>query len=433
MMYHAQQNRPLSDNLMAVIDRLLDPTHGLVTSVHEDKPLRQAAGIRIVRTTVAPPAYFRGNAPSPVKTVEDGYGAAFDRETAYWAAIGESVERYSASIYWPDHFIVATARALGTRAVAMAPLIRVARPETCAFDPDSARAWMEGVDLATGEASLVPAMLCYLGYRSQYPGEVIAQSDSTGLACATSFDDGCKRGLCEVIERDAFAANWLLSRQPPVMTFTAADIAGFPAAVAAALTDNNLSIRLLHVAKSFGVHVVMAFVSDGVSLCSIGAAASPSLRRAVEKATAEVLQGWSAVNAFPVLTEPLTLEGLKTPFDQLRYYMHAERLHLLEAMCGGSEAAAFGDLCAGDQPDMTARDIARRLTADGFQAAAADLSTSDVSDLNFTVVRVVVPGLQPLVFGPASVQVPDERRLDQWRTMWGIAGSALNPHPHPFP
>ncbi len=424
---------PLSTNLQGVISRALNPVHGLLTSLREDRPSRRSGHIRIVRAALAPPAYFRSNAPSSVQTTEDGCGAAFDRESAYWAAIGEAVERYSASIYWPDDLVEATAEYLGDRAIDLSPLIRIGRPEVEAFDPTTSRAWCRGRRVVSEDPVLVPAMLCFLGYRTRYAGEIIAQSDSTGLACGVSPDDATLRALCELIERDAFAANWSLSRRAPRIAWSQDDIASLKPAVQTTLGGTDRPVNLFYIAQSFGIHVVAAFTRGERGLFSLAAAAAPSIGRAVEKAVAELLQGWSAVNAFPELDTPLDLTDLKTPFDHLRFYLHPDRIAFVEDTFCGDETVSFADLKAADHPEMTAGDLAARLNAHGFDAVAIDQTTPDVAELGLSVARVVAPGLQPMVFGPHSTCVPDTRRLDQWRAIWNLATAPLNPNPHPFP
>ena len=68
------------------------------------------------------------------------------------------------------------------------------------------------------------------------------------------------------------------------------------------------------------------------------------------------------------------------------------------------------------------RTVVDDLAHAGFDAVAVDLTTEDVDSVGYKVVRVVVPGLQP---------------LDNDHTCMHLGGARLhgelNPDPHPFP
>lgn len=428
-----QIGQRFSPALQAVIERALDPLHGLFTELSEERPSRQGGRVRIVRARLAPPAYFRGNAPTLVRTADDGCGAAFDCERAYWSAIGEGVERYAGSIYWPENLIAGTMADVRD-AMDLEPLIVAARPEIQKVKDDEVYHWVSGLDLITGRKVHIPASLVYLGYRPTGGHEILTQNDSTGLACGQGFEDACFRGLCEVIERDAFASSWLLNRPPPRLNVSDTDLARLSQPVQDALRNPNTPVTLHYLANSFGIHVVTAIMRGDRALASVGAAAGPSLIQAAEKAVAEVLQGWQAVSALPAIETCLRLEDLKTPFDHLRFYLHSERTPPLDGYFSSSDAVAFSDIEAAPMPDLAA--VLTALTGEGHQAVAVDLTTADIADLGFSVVRVIVAGFQPLIFGPACVQVVDDRRLRAWQKIWRLEPAnppSYNALPHPFP
>ncbi len=417
--------------LCDMLERVGDPRVGLLTEITEEPPSREALGICLAHTLLSPPTYFRANRPAVRKTVDMGAGAGFDRTTACWSAIGEAVERYAASLYWREDIVTATADELGDEAHDMARLIRSGRPDIHAFDPRLERGWTRAIDMVSGRAVFVPAAITYLGYDRTADHEAIGQNDSTGLACAASMEDASVRALCEVVERDAFISNWLLTRRPPRIV-PGDHIAALAAPVRAALTNARLSVRVFHLAQAFGVHAVMCVVSGRPGFGVIGACASPSIVRAIEKAVIEGLQGWAAV---PMLCDrpAKAVEDLTTPADHLRYYLDADRFKSVADWCAGSTVVDLAELLAVKARPADSHAIATAMAREGIRPALVDLTTSDVRDLGLVVVRAVVPGLQPLVFGPHCGAVPDQRRLDHWRRVWGLSGRTTNPHPHPFP
>ena len=72
----------------------------------------------------------------------------------------------------------------------------------------------------------------------------------------------------------------------------------------------------------------------------------------------------------------------------------------------------------------------------GYDAFAVDLTTIDVDDLGFKVVRVVIPGFQPLDINHNHRHLGGHR-LQQIADRFGRTEcplhEMLNPLPHPFP
>ncbi|MGN6207767.1 YcaO-like family protein [Asticcacaulis sp.] len=431
---HLQPGLRFSPALHAVIERVLDPVHGLFTEFTEERISRQTGEIRIVRARLASPAYFRENAPSPIRTANDGCGAAFDFERAYWSAIGEGVERYAGSLYWAERLVVGCKDDLDDP-IDLEPLIRSGRPEIQRYCPDAIYRWVGGHDLASRRPVYVPASLVFLGYRPSGAHEILAQNDSTGLACGQDFDDACLRALCELIERDAFAAGWMLDRRPPELRLSPDDMAFLSKPVRNALLNPHVPVRLFYLANSFGVHVVTAVMRGARTQISVGAAAGLSLVQSVEKAVAEVLQGWQALGSLPETGACLQVEDLKTPFDHLRFYLHPDRIAIVDGYFSGAEEIDFKNVVT-SPPQSPLEYLVERLSAAGYRAVAIDLTTDDTAELGFKVARVVVPGLQPLIFGPAASLVVDDRRLKIWQGIWGNEANdrpVYNPWPHPFP
>jgi len=422
----------LSPELSRLVAAAVNPRHGLITELYEEYPQGRNNGICMVHAMLASPAYFRANAPSGARVPDNGIGASFDREGAYWAAIGEACERYSASLYWPDTMRHASGALLGDSAIDLKPLIRVGRPEICAYDHHVGRQWVRGRDLLAGRPVYVPAAMTYLGYETETPTEIICQNDSTGLACGTDLNDACLRGLCELIERDAFAANWLLQRRAPRLTFSADDLARLSPPVREALNSSSRRLTAFYLAQSFGVHVVMTVIeADGIGV--IAASASASLVRAVEKAVAEALHGWAGACKARPQGVVRALEDIRSPSDHIRFYLSPERFALIADLFRGDDRMAFADAFATERSEHSAAGIAAELATVGLRATVIDLTSADIADLGFKVARVVVPGFQPLVFGQWCMAAPDTRRIDAWRTYWRLPTGPLNPHPHPFP
>ena len=76
------------------------------------------------------------------------------------------------------------------------------------------------------------------------------------------------------------------------------------------------------------------------------------------------------------------------------------------------------------------------LAAKGYRAAMVELTTPDLVDYGIHVVRVIIPGLQPVHFGHGEERLGGER-LFTLPMQLGFSGSVrsesdLNPCPHPL-
>jgi len=420
----------LSQELVDIVDRSLNPRHGLINSLTEE-PL-SADGLHLVHATVTPPTYFRNNAPNKLQTTDAGTGAAFSREGACWAAIGEALERYAASIYWPDQLTVASAIDLGARAIGLDQLIRSGKPLVRIFNANTPRAWVKGKEVVSGREVLVPASMTYLGYAKTDDDEIISQNDSTGLACGQNLGSATLSALCELVERDLFASTWLLSRRPPRLSVAdALDRLDVP--VQLALRGTRPRLELFYLGCEYNVHVVLCVAMSERGHGVVAAAASPYILKAVEKATCEGLYAWRSGSKYADRKTFAGPEEISAPSDHLLYYIEPNRFAQVRSLFQTDECLSLVEVLVREPGHVTATDVAAQMAQDGIMAAMVDLTTRDVAQFDVKVVRVVAPGLQPLIFGPSCVLAPDQRRLNHWREVWGIRSLDLNPLPHPFP
>jgi ribosomal protein S12 methylthiotransferase accessory factor YcaO len=83
----------------------------------------------------------------------------------------------------------------------------------------------------------------------------------------------------------------------------------------------------------------------------------------------------------------------------------------------------FSDLVEGER-GKTPVALHHQVTAAGFEIVWAEVTTPDVTDFDFRVVRTVIPGMQPLD-NDHRYRYLGGRRLPRVKE--------LNPDPHPFP
>src|SRR5690606_15572701 len=106
----------------------------------------------------------------------------------------------------PDDAIVGSPSEIAVLGHATLDLGRIARCQPHRLDPEEQLLWVRGRSLFTGEAVMVPWALVGLVHRPGAQGYHDAFEVATdGLAPGHRLAGGVLNGLCELVERDAYA------------------------------------------------------------------------------------------------------------------------------------------------------------------------------------------------------------------------------------
>lgn len=282
--------------------------------------------------------------------------------------------------------------------------------------------WVCFRDVSNGEPQWVPEEFAYLlpraGCRHRF-----CPATSTGLAAGTGGQPVVLRALQEVIERDALLGAWW--GRYPAEEFHQETAWG--AEESFRLQRPNLRWRFFRIGSPFSHHVTIVTVEgeDREGFChSIGSACRESRRASWMKATVEAVQGRHYVRhlrqqrATEVLQPPL-----KTFADHAVYYsFHRDELErtALNRARPTSEATAPPDeglalLC--ERLRKSSPVFVRNLTPPMLAGEGLD----------WRVVKVLVPGLQPLHGDDLFAHLGGELWLPRGLEEWCVVP------PHPFP
>ncbi len=387
--------------------------------------------------------------PSMRTTLNGGGG--FTRQAAEFAALGESVERYAASIYdrrplrlarysdldepaiHPDQFALFSPEQYDDPSLPFRP-----------FTEDTPLRWTPARRWHDGATVWVPASQAFLSYRRTPGEEQIAPSISTGLAAGPGYDDAVLAGLYEVLERDALSISWLHRLPPRAVPAEAVQAASRVQRHLAGRTSWN--VRFHDVSLDVGLPVVAAVMeySHGrESVLSFGSACRSDLVSAIEKAFLEAAQGltyvrrllrtfqdWDCQHDFADVDEFNKHAVLYTKWPELR----ARAGYLVDPLW---DPVVLRD--ARTYPDGPPRDpreeidrVCGELRGLGHDVCVVDLTTPDARQLGVRVVRVMVPGMHHL----AGVHHWRYLGGERVRTVPGRLGWTTqpdNPFPHPLP
>jgi ribosomal protein S12 methylthiotransferase accessory factor len=372
------------------------------------------------------------------------------REAAEAAAIGEALERYSASFVPVERLVVSSAGNLAGTVdpdrFALFHEVQLAEPgfPFRPFSRDTVVGWVAGFALPGGESAYLPAQLVFMPWQRRMPvEEQIAYTTSSGLACAPTREEAVLAGLLEQIERDAVMLAWYDRLSLPLL-----DWSRDPELVrldARYFAPTGLRYSAIDLSAFFDIPTVLGVVHGAPGILGalgVGAASASSVQIAWRKALSEAfaVQRWVRDSA---LERP---EGVERPASEIRsfddhtmFYAHPERAARAEFLDASTErrdtrgVPPLGGASVCDRIEIACERLARK----GVSAYAVDVTTPDVRAAGFHVIRAIAPEL-------CQLDVDERARFLGGCRMYEAAHEAgvlpsplmvadLNPDPHPFP
>jgi ribosomal protein S12 methylthiotransferase accessory factor len=368
-------------------------------------------------------------------------GAGATRAEAAASAVGEALERYSASFVPEDALVVAPVSELGTAAVDPARFALFSDRQHAdagfpfrRFTRDTRVAWVTGRSLPHGESAWLPAELVFLADAALEGERPIGYATSSGMACAETREATLVRGLCELLERDAFMIVWSNRLSLPLLDWSVDSRIGeldrrFFAGTGLTYAAVDLSC-FHHVPSVLGVVRARGRCAGALG---VGAGTGPTIERAWWKALAEAFAARAAGAKLALLES--AGEQLVSFEDHIRFYADDERAHAADFLDASPERVRSGSVAplGGEQ----VQELCERVAAAGSSAYAVDVTSPDVAELGLTVTKVVAPELCALDVAHAA-RFLGGRRLYEAAAALGmrdcpLAEADINPDPHPFP
>lgn len=232
------------------------------------------------------------------KVISRGYGCSEDENAAITSAIGESIENYCILNKQEDLFIRDTYNKLGKKAISLQRLIPFSETQLSqkkyknfVVTDDTRLNWLEGHSLTNKKAVLIPASLVYANYKSAKHREPIIQKPiSTGAACGPTLDFALYRGLCEIIERDAYMISFLPGMKKNLLEIKQDDDLY---SLKRHIERYDLEVNFLNTTIDTSVHSIVCLIIDRTGsgpAVSAGLGGSMNLRQAVKTSALEAVR-----------------------------------------------------------------------------------------------------------------------------------------------
>ncbi|SRR5216683_8339265 len=396
------------EDCLNMAEPIVDPKLGIVKRVSEIPPYPgEPSFIRYTAVLSNIDRIFDCPTFSPIAG-----GASIYQKEAKMKALGEAIERYCAFIRFDNELIYASYEELGQAALdpndlPMCSDKEYSNPRNYLVKPrrDVKMRWSRGFSLTRRRELLVPANLVYLSHKYSMREEMINLPISTGLACGPNIFEALISGLCEVVERDAFTVTWYHQLPVPKLDVTQ-------------VSDENITERLMRLEKAElepfffnitteiqipSILLILVSKSQTVPVLTVTTATHPDPYRALTKVIDE---GVSTRNfcigmlrkgyiSKVSVTNPSEFTHLE---DHLFAYVHPEMLGNFDFLLKNPISMSFRELpnLSNHNLAVTLKDILAIFSNLNMEVIAVDITTEDIKEAGFTVLRVLIPGLEPL-------------------------------------
>lgn len=389
---------------------------------------------------VAWPAHTRTLSKESMEAIH-GTGSSVSTTEARIPALGELLERYCATIYSEQNFVVSSARSLTGNCLSLAAVPQCSMRELldplCPVSPpdqDIPIRWVRSVCLTEDRDCFVPACMVYPALTHCNSGERFAFPISTGCAAHVSMEQAVIAGLCEVLERDAISLTWLQMLSLPELISDSVPNDLSPEWQAHLFSSKDIHCRFFDATTDIGIPTVYGIqhVERDRRACYIASCATdldfPAALSKVRRDMAVSSIGFRHPRSFPDHREDCS--GL---WDGAIYMARSDMSHAYNFLLGHSVGVNFVDLNAKAETDDLST-LLRRLSGLGHPVYAVDLTTDEALHAGMRVVKVLVPTLQPLSFSYRARFLGHPRLYTAPKRMGYkvLSEDEINPWPQPF-
>jgi ribosomal protein S12 methylthiotransferase accessory factor len=399
---------PCDSNLSANLSGLRQVVGGLVSSVS----YLDSAGVDIpvitCIATLGDVGQLDGLSLARSKDPILASGTGLSAEEATIPALVEALERYCASFTDTRSCVLSSRDHLNGPALDLTVLPKCSVAELshlrCPLrtaDPAEPIRWVRGISLSTGQPVWLPAVLVYNrpGYSSS--AEKFWIPISTGCAAHDSYERAILNGILEVIERDAISVTWLQCLALPRI-----DIDCIPPSLSRywdAYQQSCSDIEYLFfdattdlcIPTVYGLQIAR---EDDRATTLVACSTDLEPANAVTKVMRDLASLRLAFRSARAI--PNRWEDYRDPLDGATYMARAEQHHAFDFLAKSinrirlSQMPSFAQ--GSDRERLTT--VLSRLKNHGFETYAVDLTKDEAVRCGIRVVRVLIPGLQPLSF-----------------------------------
>jgi ribosomal protein S12 methylthiotransferase accessory factor len=384
--------------------------------------------------------------------INHGNATSVDPDRASMKAIGETIERYCSAFYDEQEFLLSTYEeirgpALRPEDFALFSAIQYSKPNF-PFSPFTSQTpvrWVTGRSLLDDCDKWVPAGFVYIPYDRAPHEPPLKDLISTGLACGPTYASALLKALGEAVERDAYTIVWQNRLPRPHIDL---ENIGDPLIRRFIRVLKRLYIQTYAVLLTLDIPITVILIvmtrSDGPpwTVVASGADLSPrhALLLALEEACLALIGMGRTVAATPGYRPAADYSDVTTMTQHGLAHAADPRLRSsVNFLTRPTEVLRLDELrdAATGNPSADLRTALHEIRPIVADVVGVDVTTCDVDEAGFKVVRVIVPDLQPMDIDHRYPHLGGKRLYDVPLKL-GLVPSPrtegeFNAEPHPFP
>ncbi len=436
----------MDEKLSNLLDKILDIDYGIIRYIAEAPIAPDEPNIFITIAEFQDPLVIAPCNRDNFTIERKSAGAALDRISAMWAAVGEGIERYAAAIYDPEDIIMLKSSHLKKGTYVHPNDFILFNEEQYAsqdlkynaHNPEISIGWIEALNLSNNKNILFPAALAYFAYKHIDKTEYITDSYSTGLACGPTKEWAICGGLCEAIERDSYSLHWAARQSPKKIPMEKALENANPA-LKKLLQFKGVDLFIGDITTELGIPSILVVAKQhGKAGIALGASTNLCAKKALEKATVECFHTLNWCQEMRHRSTRIEKEEIKLFSDHVKYYLDEENEKKATFLWNSDEVSdlfensSLNDHCKMNHKEQS-KFIINKLTSLGHTPYLINNTPNDIKELGLHVVKIAVPSFQTMWCGHNRAPL-DRRRFNQFlKHKKRELNTPINIDIHPFP
>lgn len=336
-------------------------------------------------------------------------GCSFKKHVALLRLLGETVERCSLSLVDGRAFVYKSFEELqkgGFMAINPSDIFcfstsQLKKLKISPKDFGKVRIrWVEGNYLLNGSPVFIPAQLVFVPYPYFDSEPILRLPTSTGAATGLSREDSLRRGICEVLERDAFAISYMNKLKLPKIDLSRVKD-NYLLMILGSLKRYNYEVYVMDSTMDIGIPSVIAIIVDRSGkgpAVSVGLKAGLDCTQIVSAAIEEAMMSisWERDKFLFLDKNPKSFTGEVRSFeDRARYWFPTSVIDKLDFWLSSSRISLLdARMFLKPRDDY---EVISRMLGDFLNGAIyVDLADKLIKSYGFCVTKVIIPDLVPL-------------------------------------
>jgi len=392
------------ETVLGALEGWVDRRTGVISDLFIEPPDDPRVSLPII-AMASPPHLLEKD--RSLHRLPAGWGKGLTISGAVLSAVGEAIERYSASVIDPEKIVwkrpdELDGDVLDPRDLTLYSEEQYAREDFpfVRFDQSIPHPWVLGNWLNNGNPVWLPALFVFLFIELRRE-QLIGQGTSNGLAAGSSKDDAALRAILELVERDAFMTTWLTAS--PTQRIQLDDtLDPLLRTVLEGIEALGATVEVYSLPASvIGTTVLCLALGDGDQYPGVtfGLGCDLDPRAALRQAVLELGQTGPYLRRMMrsgVLTAAEDPSGVREMLDHAAYYFPNERATAFDRL-RSQETVSLREFKSVAKRSL--EDCATALDEAGVRVALVDVTSADVATGPFSVMRAVSPDLQPIWYG----------------------------------